>query len=245
VTTNALEFDDVTLSYGSATAVFGFSLSVAEGETVGLLGRNGAGKTTTLRGVIGSEVRRTGAVRLFGTDITGRSPDAIVRAGVGWVPDDRRIYPTLTVRENLMLGARVRGAAARSALDDAVGFVPLVEKLIDRRGVQLSGGEQQAVAIARALVARPRVLLLDEPTEGLAPIVVAELKQSVQRLQQAGMSVVIAEQNLGFVLDIAQRVYVLDSGRPALTCTAEHFRNSPELQSEHLAIHAEAYGRRR
>jgi branched-chain amino acid transport system ATP-binding protein len=101
------------------------------------------------------------------------------------------------------------------------------------------------VAIARALVARPRVLLLDEPTEGLAPIVVAELKQSVQRLQQAGMSVVIAEQNLGFVLDIAQRVYVLDSGRPALTCTAEHFRNSPELQSEHLAIHAEAYGRRR
>jgi branched-chain amino acid transport system ATP-binding protein len=123
--------------------------------------------------------------------------------------------------------------------------VPLVEKLIDRRGVQLSGGEQQAVAIARALVARPRVLLLDEPTEGLAPIVVAELKQSVQRLQQAGMSVVIAEQNLGFVLDIAQRVYVLDSGRPALTCTAEHFRNSPELQSEHLAIHAEAYGRRR
>lgn len=243
--TAALRMDEVTLSYGSATAVFGLSMSVEPGETVGLLGRNGAGKTTTLRGIIGSGVKRRGTISVFGVDISAQRADHIARNGVGWVPDDRRIFPTLSVRENLMLSARGRGAAAREALDQAVEVVPLVEKLLDRRGVQLSGGEQQAVAIARALVGKPRLLLLDEPAEGLAPIVVEGLKESVIRLQETGMSVVIAEQNLGFVLDVSQRVYVLDSGRPVLTCTSKEFQDSPELQNEHLAIHSDNYGRKR
>lgn len=245
MTADALVLEDVTLNYGSATAVFGLSLSVAAGEAVGLLGRNGAGKTTTLRGIIGSTVRRRGSIRYFDEEISGQRADRIARKGIAWVPDDRRIYTTLTVRENLLLASRERGNHARQAVDEAVAAVPLVEKLLPRKGVQLSGGEQQAVAIARAVVARPRVLLLDEPAEGLAPIIVDVLKQSVIDLQRGGMTVLIAEQNLDFVLDATQRVCVLDSGRQVLTCSSEDFRNSPELQNQHLAISLENHGRRR
>ncbi|WP_020659097.1 ABC transporter ATP-binding protein [Amycolatopsis benzoatilytica] len=245
MTEDALALHDVTLSYGSATAVFGLNLTVAPGETVGVLGRNGAGKSTTLRAIAGSVVKRRGSIRLFGEEISAKRADQIARHGVAWVPDDRRIYPTLTVRDNLLLASRARSAQARRAVDEAVDLVPLVKKFLPRKGVQLSGGEQQAVAIARALVARPKVLLLDEPAEGLAPIIVAELKQSVRRLQETGMSIVVAEQNLDFALGVSQRVYVLDSGRPALTCSSEEFRDSPELQNRHLAISLENHGRRR
>jgi branched-chain amino acid transport system ATP-binding protein len=245
MTTEALVMDDVTLSYGSATAVFGLSLTLAPGETIGLLGRNGAGKTSTLRGIVGSEVRRQGSIRLFGQEVSGKRADQIARAGVAWVPDDRRIYTNLTVRENLVLASRARSAQVKQAIDEAVDAVPLVKRLLPRKGVQLSGGEQQAVAIARALVARPKVLLLDEPAEGLAPIIVAELQESVSRLHETGMSIIVAEQNLDFVLGVSERVYVLDSGRPVLTCTADEFKNSPELQNQHLAISLENHGRRR
>jgi len=245
MTDDALVMEDVTLSYGSATAVFGLSLTLAPGETIGLLGRNGAGKTTTLRGIVGSAVKRRGSIRLFGEEISTRRADQVARQGVAWVPDDRRIYAALTVRENLMLASRARPAQARQAVDEAVEVVPLVKKLLRRKGVQLSGGEQQAVAIARALVAKPKVLLLDEPAEGLAPIIVADLKESVIRLQKTGTSVIVAEQNLDFVLGVSQRVYVLDSGRPVLTCSAAEFRDSPELQNQHLAISLENHGRRR
>ena len=242
---NALVMEDVTLSYGSATAVFGLNLTLAPGETIGLLGRNGAGKTTTLRAIAGSAVKRRGSIRLFGEEISAKRADQIARQGVAWVPDDRRIYPTLTVRENLMLASRARAAHARQAVDEAVEVVPLVKRFLPRKGVQLSGGEQQAVAIARALVARPKVLLLDEPAEGLAPIIVADLKKSVIRLQETGTSIIVAEQNLDFVLGVSQRVYVLDSGRPVLTCSSQEFRDSPELQNQHLAISLEDHGRRR
>jgi ABC-type branched-subunit amino acid transport system ATPase component len=245
MTDDALVLDDVTLMYGSATAVFGLSLTVGTGETMGILGRNGAGKTTTLRAVVGSVVKRRGSIRWQGQEISGRRADQIARSGIAWVPDDRRIYTTLTVRENLLLASRQRASQARSALEEAVDTVPLVEKLLNRRGVQLSGGEQQAVAIARAVVAKPRLLLLDEPAEGLAPIIVDALKQSVIRLQQSGMSIMVAEQNLDFVLDVSQRVCVLDSGRAVLTCSSEDFRDSPELQNQHLAISLENHGRRR
>ncbi|HWC22421.1 MAG TPA: ATP-binding cassette domain-containing protein [Flexivirga sp.] len=245
MTDDALVLDDVTLTYGSATAVFGLSLTVGAGESVGILGRNGAGKTTSLRGIIGSAVRRRGSVRYFGEEIGGMRADQIARKGISWVPDDRRIYTTLTVRENLLLASRERSGPARQAVDEAVAAVPLVEKLLPRKGIQLSGGEQQAVAIARAVVARPRLLLLDEPAEGLAPIIVNSLRDSIIELQRSGMTVLIAEQNLNFVLAATQRVCVLDSGRQVLTCSSEEFGNSPELQNEHLAISLENHGRRR
>lgn len=240
-----LEFKDVTLTYGTATAVFGLTMDVAPGETVGLLGRNGAGKTTTMRGVIGSEVSSRGTIRVFGKDVTSRRTDEIVRMGVGWVPDDRRIYPTLSVRENLELASRDKPTATRDAIDYAVHLVPLLERLIGRKGVQLSGGEQQAVAIARALVSRPKLLLLDEPTEGLAPIIVSSLKDCVRRMQEEGMTIIIAEQNLSFVLDLSTRVYVLDSGRLVHQGASDEFRDSSELQNQFLAISADNHGRAR
>lgn len=233
-----LEFEDVTLSYGFATAVFGLSLKINPGETVGVLGRNGAGKTTTIRGAIGNEVSRRGRISFCGRDITAERSDRIARSGIGWVPDDRRIYPSLTVRENLFLASRGNRAERRKALDAAVEAVPLVGKLLDRKGSQLSGGEQQAVAIARALAGRPRLLLLDEPSEGLAPIIVSSLKSSIGELQRSGLSILLAEQNLQFVLALSQRVYVLESGRLVLEATAEEFRNSPEMQNRYLAIDA-------
>ncbi|MBB2893832.1 ABC transporter ATP-binding protein [Flexivirga oryzae] len=245
MSTDALVLDDVTLTYGSATAVFGLSLTVGAGEAVGILGRNGAGKTTTLRGILGSGVRRKGSIRYFGEEIGGMRADQVARKGIGWVPDDRRIYTTLTVRENLLLASRERSGPAKEAVDEAVAAVPLVEKLLPRKGVQLSGGEQQAVAIARAVVGRPKVLLLDEPAEGLAPIIVESLQQSVIELSRSGMTILIAEQNLNFVLGATQRVCVLDSGREVLTCSSEEFGNSPELQNQHLAISLENHGKRR
>lgn len=245
MTDDALVLDDVTLTYGSATAVFGLSLTIGAGEAVGILGRNGAGKTTTLRGILGSGVRRKGSIRYFGEEISGVRADGIARKGIAWVPDDRRIYTTLTVRENLLLASRNRSSQARQAVDEAVAAVPLVEKLLPRKGIQLSGGEQQAVAIARAVVARPKLLLLDEPAEGLAPIIVESLQQSVVELSKSGMTILIAEQNLGFVLGATQRVCVLDSGRQVLTCSSEEFGSSPELQNQHLAISLENHGKRR
>lgn len=233
-----LALEDVTLSYGFATAVFGLSLEVQPGEIVGVLGRNGAGKTTTIRGVIGNGVARRGTISFGGKDITAERSDKIARAGVGWVPDDRRIYPTLTVRENLFLASRGKRAERRAALEAAVGAVPLVEKLLDRKGSQLSGGEQQAVAIARALAGRPRLLLLDEPSEGLAPIIVTSLRDSIGDLQKSGISILLAEQNLQFVLSLCQRVYVLDSGRLVFEASAEEFRRSPDMHRKYLAIDA-------
>lgn len=245
MTDDALVLDDVTLTYGSATAVFNLSLTVGAGEAVGVLGRNGAGKTTTLRGILGSGVRRKGSIRYFGEEIGSMRADQVARKGIGWVPDDRRIYTTLTVRENLLLASRERSSQAKDAVDEAVAAVPLVEKLLPRKGVQLSGGEQQAVAIARAVVGRPKVLLLDEPAEGLAPIIVESLQQSVIELSRSGMTILIAEQNLKFVLGATQRVCVLDSGRQVLTCSSEEFGSSPELQNQHLAISLENHGKRR
>lgn len=243
--TAAITVTGLTRRYRGKLTLDQVSVDFEAGAITGLLGRNGAGKTTSLRGIIGSGVRRRGSVRYFGEEIGGMRADQIARKGISWVPDDRRIYTTLTVRENLLLASRERSGPARQAVDEAVAAVPLVEKLLPRKGIQLSGGEQQAVAIARAVVARPRLLLLDEPAEGLAPIIVNSLRDSIIELQRSGMTVLIAEQNLNFVLAATRRVYVLDSGRQVLTCSSEEFGNSPELQNEHLAISLENHGKRR
>jgi len=236
---HVLQLTSVQAWYGQAQALFGLDCRVEAGEIVALLGRNGAGKTTTLRAVMGVDVRRTGEITIAGRSAVTATSDAIARMGVGWVPEDRRIFPNLTVRENLMLAKRAQGARKGNTLsvDEVLDAIPIMERLIDRRGSALSGGEQQAVAIARALIARPEVLLLDEPTEGLAPVIVHELEEAVVEFpSRFGISILVAEQNLAFVNHVASRVYVLDTGRLAWAGTAADFSASPELQEQYLSI---------
>lgn len=235
---SVLTLRGVEASYGTARALFGIDLELGQGETIALLGRNGAGKTTTLRAVMNLMVRRTGQIDILGSPARG-SADAIARRGVGWVPDDRRIFPTLTVRENLRLAQRAGRSKDREpvSFDEVLEILPIMKRLIDRRGSALSGGEQQAVAIARAIVARPRLLLLDEPTEGLAPVIVDELEQAVAELpKRFGMSLLLAEQNLRFVQRTAQRVLVLETGRLVYSGTVEEFAANEGVRERYLAI---------
>jgi branched-chain amino acid transport system ATP-binding protein len=242
----ALELTNVSAWYGHAQALFSLDLELETGEIVAIMGRNGAGKTTTLRTVMGIEVRRSGDIRLNGDDINGLSIEATARRGVGWVPDDRRIFPTLTVRENLRL---VQGIAAKQGrqplpMSDLISAFPIMERLIDRKGHALSGGEQQAVAIARAVVGRPHVLLLDEPTEGLAPVVVQGMTESIASLaRDNGISILLAEQNLSFVAGLAKRVYVLDIGRLVYSGPTAQFMSSQDLQDRYLSVSQKGGGR--
>lgn len=240
MTASAIEFRNVDAYYGAAQALFGMDFTLVEGETTALLGRNGAGKTTTMRTAMNILVKRTGDVDVLGLPAKGTS-DVIARRGVGWVPDDRRIFPTLSVRENLQLAQRSGKSKGREpvSLDEVIEILPIMKRLIDRRGSALSGGEQQAVAIARAVVPRPRLLLLDEPTEGLAPVIVDELQQAVADLpRRFGMSILLAEQNLAFVESIAQQVLVLETGRLVYQGATADFAADRSIRERYLAIGA-------
>jgi branched-chain amino acid transport system ATP-binding protein len=239
MTDSALEFAGVNAWYGHAQALFGIDIHVEQAETVALLGRNGAGKTTTLRTAMGIDVTRTGDISLAGRRSNSMSIDAVARIGVGWVPEDRRIFPNLTVRENIKLAQGAARGRHQSPLsiDEVIDAVPLMAKLINRRGIALSGGEQQAVTIARALASRPTLLLLDEPTEGLAPVIVDSLTESIAELPgKLGVAILVAEQNLSFVADVASRVYVLDTGRLVHEGSAADFAKSKDLQESYLSI---------
>jgi branched-chain amino acid transport system ATP-binding protein len=232
---SVLTLTDVTASYGLAKALFGISLSVAQGETVGLLGRNGAGKTTLLKSVISEPSLSVGGrITLDGKSVRGMATYRVNRRGVAWVPDDRRIFTALSVRENLEL-AHTRKAPA-DQLDKVVASVPLVERLLDRRGYELSGGEQQAVSIARALMSAPRFVLMDEPTEGLSPLIVQQLQASIARLpEEFGVGILLAEQNFTFVTALAQRVAIVSAGRVGWSGSAAGLDNSPELIDRYLS----------
>jgi ABC-type branched-subunit amino acid transport system ATPase component len=228
--------------YGPALALDGIDLELREREIVGLLGRNGAGKTTTFRAIMGIDVRLAGAVEVCGAPVEGRGTDAIARRGVGWVPDDRRVFADLTVEENLLLASRRR---RRPDIASVLEVFPALEPLMQRIGSQLSGGQQQMVAIARALVARPRVLLLDEPAEGLAPLVVSSLEEAIRRLpEEFGIAVLLAEQNLRFVLGLASRVYVLETGQTVYEGPSSEFAAHAELQQDYLSVSSHAQGGR-
>lgn len=230
-----LELSGVDAWYDSAQALFDVSMSLHDGEMVGLLGRNGAGKSTTFKAIMGIEARRRGRITVAGEDITRRAPEDIAQVGVAWVPPDRRIFQGLSVAENLRLAAASRGR--KVDIDEIIDVLPIMERLIDRQGHQLSGGEQQAVAIARALAARPKILLLDEPAEGLAPLVVKELEQGIAALpERFGVSVIIAEQNLRFVLRLTSRVYVVETGKVVHEGDSVAFGNSPDLQHRYLSV---------
>lgn len=230
-----LELTGVSASYGPAGALFGITLAAEAGEMVGVLGRNGAGKTSTFKAIMGMEVRRKGKIMFDGSDITKMLPEQIARAGIAIVPAERRIFAGLSVLDNLRLAASMR--KQKLDVDEIVNLMPIMGRLIDREGFQLSGGEQQAVAIARALAAKPRVLLLDEPTEGLAPVVVKELQDSIAALpERTGVAVLVAEQNLNFVLQTTSRVYVLETGNIVHSSDSRSFAEAPELQHKFLSV---------
>jgi len=229
-----LELEDVHARYGPVTALHGVSLTVDEGEVVALLGANGAGKTTTLRAVSGT-VRKIGRVRYAGRDVTRRTPEALARLGVAHVPEGRGILAELTVWENLRLGAYVR--REREVKEEFARVTELFPWVEERRGQQagtLSGGEQQMLALARALVSRPRLLMLDEPSLGLAPLVVQELFRVVSTLNEEGLTVLVVEQNASIALDVSQRAYVLEVGRVAVEGASDELRRHEGVRRSYL-----------
>jgi branched-chain amino acid transport system ATP-binding protein len=231
-----LSVEDIHVYYGDSHVLQGLSLTLGEGEIVCLLGRNGAGKTTTLRGIVGFAPPKKGGVRFDGADITGRPVYENVRRGIGYVPEDRRIFPALTVEENLDVAALPpRPDQEPWTRDRIFEAFPLLADLRHRRGGDMSGGEQQMLAVARALAGNPRILLLDEPCEGLAPVIVENLGGLISNL--AGqIPILLAEQNAVFALSVADRGYVVEKGRIQFSGDRDELRNNREVQDRYLAV---------
>jgi branched-chain amino acid transport system ATP-binding protein len=207
-----LEVDDIETFYGETQALFGASIRVGAGEIVALLGPNGAGKTTTIRSVLGLSQPRQGRVRFDGRDITRMPTHRLVNLGIGWVPDDRRVFPMLTAKRNLALGAR-RSRFRRWTPEECCEIFPALPHLIPRECENMSGGELQMVAISRALLGSPGIVLFDEPSQGLAPKVVQDVLKTIRRMKDEGVASLVVEQNALAALGIADRVYVMDRGR--------------------------------
>jgi len=207
-----LELEDIHAAYGLSRVLFGISLEVNAGECVCLLGRNGVGKTTTMRSVMGLTPPSAGRVRFKSRDITGWSPYRVARTGIGFVPEDRRIFAELSVWENLDVARRAAARPGRWTIEAVTELFPVLGELRDRQGGFLSGGEQQMLTIARTLMGNPELLLLDEPSEGLAPLVVEALLAKIGELKGQGLTILLAEQGIEFSLALADRVYVLEKG---------------------------------
>ena len=223
--------------YGSSHVLQGISLSVAEGEVVCLLGRNGAGKTTTLRTIMGLTPPRSGSVTFRGQGIGGRPPHAIARLGIGFVPEDRRVYPDLTVRENLLVVRRRGGGEGPEwTVDRVYEIFPILANLDGHKGGHLSGGEQQMLTIGRTLMTNPRLLLLDEPAEGLAPLVVQALAEQILRLKREGMTILVSEQNFRFATHLSDRAYVIEKGTIRYEGTVADLRQNEAVLHRHLMV---------
>lgn len=212
-----LEITNLIVTYGQVVALHGVSLSIAEGEVVAVLGPNGAGKSTMLASITGAKTATSGDVKLSGTSILRQTPESIVRKGIALVPEGRRIFGSLTVQENLVLGATCRTdrKAAAADLDEVLAMFPILAQYRRTTAGRLSGGEQQQLAIARALLSKPRVLLLDEPSLGLAPLVVKLVYEKLEQLRSNGMTILLVEQNIELALSLAHRIYILRSGAVA------------------------------
>jgi branched-chain amino acid transport system ATP-binding protein len=243
-----LEVVDLHAFYGASHVLQGVSLGVAPGSVVCLLGRNGAGKSTTLKAVMGLVRARAARLAFEGTPLEGLPPHGVARLGIGYVPEERRIFPTLTVREHLDIAARpprrgAGGQAARQARvlpvwDTAAVFrlFPRLEERVTHLGRQLSGGEQQMLAIARALVANPSLLLLDEPSEGLAPALITEILRVIREVARAGLAVLLVEQDLGIALDLGDRHVVLNKGRVVFEGSGTSLRDAPDVRQRYLGV---------
>lgn len=230
-----LEVAGIETFYGETQALFGVSLEVGQGEVVALLGPNGAGKTTTLRSILGLTPARDGTVRFDGSDITRSATHEIARLGIGWVPDDRRIFPTLTVARNLAI-ARKRTRYRAWSFEEMFGIFSALEHLMERECENLSGGEMQMVAISRALLGAPGLVLFDEPSQGRAPKVVQDVMATVSRLRDAGISALVVEQNAATALAVSDRAYVMDRGRIVHKGTAAELLADDELRVGLLGV---------
>jgi branched-chain amino acid transport system ATP-binding protein len=232
-----LSVEGLHVFYGKSQILFDVSLEVGEGQTMALLGRNGAGKSTTLKAIAGLLPPREGAVRILGQDLTGRRPHVIARAGLGYVPEDRQVFPEHSVEDNLLI-ARKKGPDGREdwTLSRIYQVFPLLAPLRYRLAGLLSGGEQQMLAIARTLMGNPMVLLLDEPSEGLAPLVVARITELLHHLRAAGGTTLIAEQNLHFCLGIAGDATVIDKGQIVYRDTTTALKGNDHVRRRYLAM---------
>lgn len=232
-----LQVKRINTYYGLSHILFDVSLEVDRGEVVVLLGRNGAGKTTTMRSIMGLTAPKSGTVTYQGQDITGLSPYKTARLGMGFVPEDRRIFPDLTVRANLEVGLKKsKNNDNKWTFDRVFDLFPRLKELSRRRGGTLSGGEQQMLTIARTLMGNPDLLLLDEPSEGLAPIIVKSLGEFIDRIKQEGMTVLLSEQNVKFSLKHSDRAYIVDSGHIKYQGSIKDLENDEDVKKRYLAV---------
>ena len=232
-----LKVEAIHTAYGLSQALFGVSIEVRQGECVALIGRNGVGKTTTMRSIMGLTPPRQGRVMWKGRDIAHLPPYKICQMGIGFVPEDRRIFPELSVWENLDI-ARRRGTGGKAVWSEPEVFAlfPDLAEIRGRRGGVLSGGQQQMLTIARTLMGNPELLLLDEPAEGLAPLIVEHLRDTVAQLKATGLSIVLAEQNLEVVLSLADRLYILEKGEVRYTGTPSELRANQDIVKQYLTV---------
>jgi branched-chain amino acid transport system ATP-binding protein len=230
-----LDVDDLHAWYGKSHVLQGVSFHVERGEIVSLLGRNGAGRSTTIRAIMGL-VPAMGAIRFKGERIDGRRPHEIARRGLGYVPEDRQIFPGLTVRENLALGIKSAKQRGRWSVDDFLELFPLLRERTDVAGGALSGGEQQLLAIGRTLMGDPDLVMVDEPTEGLAPRTVELVRDLLTRIARSGVAILLIEQRLAIALDIADRLYVMGHGRVVFDGTPDALRAAPAVRAEWLEV---------
>ena len=232
-----LDVKEIHTAYGLSRVLFGVSIDVHAGECVCLLGRNGVGKSTTMRSIIGLTPPQSGHVTWKARDISGWPPYRVARAGIGFVPEDRRIFAELTVWENLDVAAKQRShASLQWTVERVFDLFPKLRELSSRQGGYLSGGEQQMLTIARTLMGNPELLLLDEPSEGLAPLVVDHLQEQIALLKRGGLTILLAEQNVDFSLALADRVYVLEKGSIRFSGPAARLREDEALRHELLAL---------
>ena len=235
--TDALTLSGIDALYGDSHVLHAVSFSVQPGRVLALLGRNGAGKTTCMSTIVGFLPPRNGEIRLFGETIARLSPEAISHKGIGFVPQGRRIFPTLTVRENLLVARQNRGNAGNPwTLARVCELFPRLNERLAQDAGSLSGGEQQMLAIGRALMGNPRLLLMDEPSEGLAPLIVAEVGRTIARLKAEGQSIVLVEQNIKLAFDLADDVVMLNTGRVVFAGAANDARGNDALITQHLGV---------
>lgn len=230
-----LKVREIHTYYGTSHILFGISLGVSEGEAVCLLGRNGAGKTTTFRSIIGLTPPTSGNIQFRGQEIAGKPPYRIAQMGIGFVPDTRRIFPDLTVRQNILVARREREGAIWN-LDRIYSLFPKLKVLDTHMGTQLSGGEQQMLTIARTLMTNPDLLLLDEPGEGLAPLVIKAMKEQLGEIKKLGVTMLICEHNVGLATALAERAYVMDKGMIRYQGTIEELRKNEEVRKKYLMV---------
>ncbi|HEY1541065.1 MAG TPA: ABC transporter ATP-binding protein [Xanthobacteraceae bacterium] len=229
-----LEVTGLNSYYGDSHILFDVALRVEQNEVVALLGRNGAGKSTTLKSLMGMVTPRAGSIRLDGKEIAGHKSHAIAQAGMQLVPEERRIFGSLNVEENLVLAGLT--APKRWPLERIYTMFPRLKERRGSRGTDLSGGEQQMLAIARALIRDPKILVLDEPFEGLAPIIVRDLLATCRTLAEAGQTIVVVEQNISAAMTLADRIYILNNGHMVEELTANAVRGQPEVLHRHLGV---------